>query len=69
MKRNKPFEKVFNGVEFDPVKKETIMPAYKVLGDRIKKIRLENNMTQQQFAEISGYTHKTDNHIMQDTFI
>lgn len=35
------------------------MPAYKVLGDRIKKIRLENNMTQQQFAEALGYTHKS----------
>ena len=33
--------------------------AYKVLGDRIKKIRLENNMTQQQFAEALGYTHKS----------
>lgn len=33
------------------------------------KIHLENNMTQQEFAEISGYTHKTDSHIMQDTFI
>ena len=35
------------------------MPAYKVLGDRIKKIRLENNMTQQEFAEALGYTHKS----------
>ncbi|MCR5692763.1 MAG: helix-turn-helix domain-containing protein [Bacilli bacterium] len=35
------------------------MPAYKVFGDRIKKIRLENNMTQQQFAEALGYTHKS----------
>ena len=35
------------------------MPVYKVLGDRIKKIRLENNMTQQQFAEALGYTHKS----------
>lgn len=35
------------------------MAAYKVLGDRIKKIRLENNMTQQQFAEALGYTHKS----------
>lgn len=33
--------------------------AYKVLGDRIKKIRLENNMTQQEFAEALGYTHKS----------
>lgn len=33
--------------------------AYKVLGDRIKKIRLENNMSQQQFAEALGYTHKS----------
>ena len=32
--------------------------AYKVLGDRIKRIRLENNMTQQEFAEALGYTHK-----------
>ena len=40
------------------------MPAYKVLGDRIKKIRLENNMTQQEFAEALGYTHKSmDNKI------
>ena len=35
------------------------MPVYKVLGDRIKKIRLENNMTQQEFAEALGYTHKS----------
>ena len=35
------------------------MPAYKVLGDRIKKIRLENNMSQQEFAEALGYTHKS----------
>ena len=35
------------------------MPVYKVLGDRIKKIRLENNMSQQQFAEALGYTHKS----------
>ena len=35
------------------------MPVYKVLGDRIKKIRLENNMTQQDFAEALGYTHKS----------
>ena len=35
------------------------MPAYKVLGDRIKKIRLENNTTQQEFAEVLGYTHKS----------
>ena len=35
------------------------MAAYKVLGDRIKKIRLENNMTQQEFAEALGYTHKS----------
>lgn len=33
--------------------------AYKVLGERIKKIRLENNMSQQQFAEALGYTHKS----------
>ena len=33
--------------------------AYKVLGDRIKKIRLENNMTQQEFADALGYTHKS----------
>ena len=33
--------------------------VYKVLGDRIKKIRLENNMTQQEFAEALGYTHKS----------
>ncbi|MCR5491950.1 MAG: helix-turn-helix domain-containing protein [Bacilli bacterium] len=33
--------------------------AYKVLGDRIKKIRLDNNMTQQEFAEALGYTHKS----------
>ena len=33
--------------------------AYKVLGDRIKKIRLENNMSQQEFAEALGYTHKS----------
>lgn len=33
--------------------------AYKVLGDRIKKIRLDNNMSQQQFAEALGYTHKS----------
>lgn len=33
--------------------------AYKVLGDRIKKIRLENNMSQQQFAEALGYAHKS----------
>ena len=33
--------------------------AYKVLGDRIKKIRLANNMTQQEFAEALGYTHKS----------
>ena len=35
------------------------MAVYKVLGDRIKKIRLENNMTQQEFAEALGYTHKS----------
>ena len=35
------------------------MPVYKVLGDRIKKIRQENNMTQQEFAEALGYTHKS----------
>ena len=35
------------------------MPVYKVLGDRIKKIRLENNMTQQEFAQALGYTHKS----------
>ena len=35
------------------------MPVYKVLGDRIKKIRLANNMTQQEFAEALGYTHKS----------
>ena len=35
------------------------MPVYKVLGDRIKKIRLDNNMTQQEFAEALGYTHKS----------
>lgn len=35
------------------------MPVYKVLGNRIKKIRLENNMTQQEFAEALGYTHKS----------
>ena len=35
------------------------MPVYKVLGDRIKRIRLENNMTQQEFAEALGYTHKS----------
>ena len=35
------------------------MPAYKVSGDRIKKIRLENNMTQQEFADALGYTHKS----------
>ena len=35
------------------------MPVYKVLGERIKKIRLENNMTQQEFAEALGYTHKS----------
>ena len=33
--------------------------AYKVLGDRIKKIRLDNNMSQQEFAEALGYTHKS----------
>ena len=33
--------------------------AYKVLGDRIKKIRLDNNMSQQEFAETLGYTHKS----------
>ena len=33
--------------------------ACKVLGDRIKKISLENNMTQQEFAEALGYTHKS----------
>lgn len=33
--------------------------AYKVLGDRIKKIRLDNNMSQQKFAEALGYTHKS----------
>ena len=33
--------------------------AYKVLGERIKKIRLENNMSQQEFAEALGYTHKS----------
>lgn len=35
------------------------MSVYKVLGDRIKKIRQENNMTQQEFAEALGYTHKS----------
>lgn len=35
------------------------MSVYKVLGNRIKKIRLENNMTQQEFAEALGYTHKS----------
>lgn len=33
--------------------------AYRVLGDRIKKIRLDNNMSQQEFAEALGYTHKS----------
>ena len=33
--------------------------AYKVLGDRIKKIRLDSGMTQQEFAEALGYTHKS----------
>lgn len=33
--------------------------AYKVLGDRIKKIRLNNKMSQQEFAEALGYTHKS----------
>ncbi len=33
--------------------------AYKVLGDRIKKIRLDNKMSQQEFAEALGYTHKS----------
>lgn len=33
--------------------------AYKVLGNRIKKIRQENNMSQQEFAEALGYTHKS----------
>ena len=33
--------------------------AYKVLGDRIKKISLENNMTQQECVEALGYTHKS----------
>lgn len=33
--------------------------AYKVLGDRIKKIRLDHNMSQQEFAEALGYTHKS----------
>ena len=33
--------------------------ACKVLGDRIKKISLENNMTQQEFAEALSYTHKS----------
>ena len=33
--------------------------AYKVLGDRIKRIRLQNNMSQQEFAETLGYTHKS----------
>lgn len=33
--------------------------AYKVLGDRIKKIRLDNDMSQQEFAEALGYTHKS----------
>lgn len=33
--------------------------AYKVLGDRIKSIRLRNNMSQQEFAEALGYTHKS----------
>lgn len=33
--------------------------SYKVLGDRIKKIRLDNNMSQQEFAEALGYTHKS----------
>ncbi len=33
--------------------------AYKVLGNRIKKIRLDNNMSQQEFAEALGYTHKS----------
>ena len=33
--------------------------AYKVLGDRIKKIRLDNKMSQQKFAEALGYTHKS----------
>ncbi len=40
-------------------KRRNYMPVYKVLGDRIKKIRLENNMTQQEFAEALGYTHKS----------
>ena len=35
------------------------MKAYKVLGERIKKIRLDNGLTQQQFAEYLGYTHKS----------
>lgn len=35
------------------------MKGYKVLGDRVKKIRLENNMTQQEFAEALGYSHKS----------
>ena len=35
------------------------MKAYKVLGERIKKIRLDNGLTQQQFAEYLGYAHKS----------
>lgn len=35
------------------------MSAYKVLGDKIKKIRVSNNMSQQEFAETLGYTHKS----------
>ncbi len=59
MKRNKPLKiSGFNGGSNSTRLKGEGM-AYKVLGDRIKKIRLDNNMTQQEFAETLGYTHKS----------
>lgn len=59
MRRSKPLEiSGFNGGSNSTRLKGESM-AYKVLGDRIKKIRLDNNMTQQEFAEALGYTHKS----------